>query len=344
MPVVSIGTLKSFTFVNGFLFLLGYFQYSAMMFYEERKSLYSPYSDSFLADSLFSLLLFLITNYVLIEFIDYGTRKKPRINDDPAHIPKEHYPGEFHVNVVITTMIIAITHVILKKTIFLDRVITNSPITFSSIVMSLVSFVPVSFCFEIIFDFFHYVTHRMLHHRWVYKYFHKKHHIYQHPTSITTFYQDPVDWILTNSIPTYLALYLTGSMISYSMFHYILIYKTFVEISGHSGKMLYPNTSFPQFKWLPKWLSMELSTEDHDLHHSLNYHLHVSENGHVHHLLDHCNFGKRFSLWDKAFGTYESPFDNNNNNNNNLKKGVIGSERIQVLSEFQELEKSSSVI
>jgi len=322
---VSIGALKSFAFVNCFLFLLGYIQYAAMIFYEERKSFYSPFSDSFLADSLFSLLLFLVINYVLIQFIDYGTRKKPRINTDPAHLPKEHYPGEFHVNVVTTTMIIAITHVILKKTIFLDRVyIINSPITFSSIVISLLSFVPVSFCFEVVFDFFHYLTHRILHHRWVYKYFHKKHHIFQHPTSITTFYQDPIDWIMTNSIPTYLALLVTGSMISYAMFHWILVYKAFVEISGHSGKMLYPSTSFPQFKWLPKWFSMELSTEDHDLHHSLNYQLHMSSHGHVHHLLDHCNFGKRFSLWDKAFGTYESPFG---------KKKIIGTERIQLLGE-----------
>jgi len=309
--LASIGSLKNFklAIVNGFLFLLGYFQYSAMIFYEKRKSLYSPYSDSFYADSLFTLCLFLVRNWTLLYYINFATRNIARINDDPAHIPKEHYPGEFHVNVLISTMVEAVTHVILKRTIFLNRVINNSPITFLSIVISLVSFVPVSFCFEVIFDLFHYLTHRLGHHRLLYKYSHKKHHTYQHPTCIIYFYQDLIDSIVTNSIPTYLGLFLTGSMISYPMFHCILMYKTFIEIHGHSGKMMNPLTTFPQFIWFPKWISIELATEDHDLHHSLNYRLHQSEKGHTHYTLSHCNFGKRFSLWDKVFGTYESPFD-----------------------------------
>jgi sterol desaturase/sphingolipid hydroxylase (fatty acid hydroxylase superfamily) len=69
----------------------------------------------------------------------------------------------------------------------------------------------------------------------------------------------------------------------------IIVYKNFIEISGHSGKKLYPTSCFSQFKWLPQWLNIELYTEDHDLHHSLN----------------NCNYGKRFSLWDKLFNTYK---------------------------------------
>jgi sterol desaturase/sphingolipid hydroxylase (fatty acid hydroxylase superfamily) len=327
--LLSIGSLKNFCIVNGFLFLLGWIHYSAMMFYEKTKSLYSPYSDSFYADSLFTLVLFLLRNWVLVYYIDEGNKNRPRINTDPAHIPKEHYPGEFLFNVLTTTMVEAVTHVILKRTIFLNRVIIDSPFTFLSIVISFVSFAPISFCFEVIFDFFHYFTHRLGHHRWVYRFFHKKHHTYQHPTSITTFYQDPFDLIVTNSIPTYLGLFLTGSMISYSMFHWILIYKNVIEISGHSGKTMYPTTSFPQFIWFPKWIFIELATEDHDLHHSLNFHLHHSSRGSVHYLLEPCNYGKRFSLWDKVFGTYESPFG---------RRGVIGADRIQGLSE-EELKK-----
>jgi sterol desaturase/sphingolipid hydroxylase (fatty acid hydroxylase superfamily) len=67
-----------------------------------------------------------------------------------------------------------------------------------------------------------------------------------------------------------------------------LSYKTFIEISGHSGKKLYPNGSFSQFIWLPRFFNISLYTEDHALHHSSNY----------------CNYSKRFSLWDKQFETY----------------------------------------
>jgi sterol desaturase/sphingolipid hydroxylase (fatty acid hydroxylase superfamily) len=40
---------------------------------------------------------------------------------------------------------------------------------------------------------------------------------------------------------------------------------------------------------LPKWLNIELYCEDHDIHHSVN----------------NCNYSKRFSLWDKVFGTFK---------------------------------------
>lgn len=63
----------------------------------------------------------------------------------------------------------------------------------------------------------------------------------------------------------------------------------FIEISGHIGKRMHPTSSFSQFIWLPKFFNIELYTEDHDLHHSHN----------------NCNYSKRFSLWDKVFGTHK---------------------------------------
>jgi sterol desaturase/sphingolipid hydroxylase (fatty acid hydroxylase superfamily) len=68
----------------------------------------------------------------------------------------------------------------------------------------------------------------------------------------------------------------------------LIVYKTSVEIAGHTGKKLYPTSSFPQFPWLVKYFNIELYTEDHDIHHRLLKY----------------NFSKRLSLWDKIFGTY----------------------------------------
>ena len=125
--------------------------------------------------------------------------------------------------------------------------------------------------------------------KYIYKFLHKKHHTFKHPIAIITFYQDPIDLIITNSIPTIISL-LLFPYISYLQFNYITIYKIFTEICGHSGKKSYPTSSFLQFMWLPKFLKIELYTEDHDLHHSLN----------------NCNYSKRFSLWDKIFNTYKT--------------------------------------
>jgi sterol desaturase/sphingolipid hydroxylase (fatty acid hydroxylase superfamily) len=108
---------------------------------------------------------------------------------------------------------------------------------------------------------------------------------------ICAFYQDPLDLLLTNSLPTFCTFVLLKSIgIRWTPFEYSImsIYKMFIEISGHVGKRLYPVPSFVQCIWLPQWLHIELYCEDHDVHHSFN----------------NCNYGKRFSLWDKLFGTF----------------------------------------
>ena len=259
---MSISSFLNFTFINGFLGLVSLSQY-ACLFYQPRAQI-----NRF----LLHLLVYVTRNYALLHFIDYGTRNKPLIDD--VDTPTESYKYEFHVNVITTTAVECVTHLF----------ITNSRSTLYGIVY----FIPVSFMFEIVFDFFHYIGHRLLHHKYFYKYLHKKHHTFKHPIAITTFYQDPLDLIISNSLPTILTLLIFPN-ISYLQFHFIVVYKNFIEISGHTGKILYPSCSFPQFIWLPKILHIELYAEKHDLHHSLN----------------NCNYSKRFSLWDKLFGTYK---------------------------------------
>jgi sterol desaturase/sphingolipid hydroxylase (fatty acid hydroxylase superfamily) len=151
-----------------------------------------------------------------------------------------------------------------------------------------------SFIFEMIFDLFHYLTHRLLHTKYFYK-LHKKHHKFQHPSIITTYYHSPLDLILTISMPTIIALVLFP--LSYLHFKYILVYKSFTEISGHSGKRLFPTGSFPQFIWLPRFFNVDLYTEDHDLHHTLN----------------NCNYSKKFLLWDRLFKTNKELIINDDN-------------------------------
>jgi sterol desaturase/sphingolipid hydroxylase (fatty acid hydroxylase superfamily) len=64
-------------------------------------------------------------------------------------------------------------------------------------------------------------------------------------------------------------------------------YKTMQEIAGHSGKKL-KGSSFIPCIWLPRAFGIELYSQDHELHHKLPA----------------WNFSKRFSLWDKVFGTF----------------------------------------
>jgi sterol desaturase/sphingolipid hydroxylase (fatty acid hydroxylase superfamily) len=151
------------------------------------------------------------------------------------------------------------------------------------------AFIPMSFAFNIIFDFFFYWAHRILHR--AHLPWHKQHHHHIHLKPAITFYQDPVDILLTISIPFVTTTYIIESVYPLSSFEIALLvtYKIFVELSGHSGHISKPASSFPQCFWLPKILNIELYSEDHNLHHTK----------------PDCNFSKQFSLWDKVFGTFQ---------------------------------------
>jgi sterol desaturase/sphingolipid hydroxylase (fatty acid hydroxylase superfamily) len=158
----------------------------------------------------------------------------------------------------------------------------------SNILTDLLFFIPISFMYEIIFDFFHYLSHRLLHkNRFLYTNIHKIHHSYSHCNAFVSYFHHPLDLVITNSIPQMITLCIIPKISFYTM-NAILIYKIFIEISGHSGKKI-KSSSFSQCYWLPKFLGIELKTEDHDIHHTLN----------------NKNYSKRFKLWDIVFGTYK---------------------------------------
>jgi sterol desaturase/sphingolipid hydroxylase (fatty acid hydroxylase superfamily) len=155
-----------------------------------------------------------------------------------------------------------------------------------SITQDLIYFIPRSFIFELIFDFGHYSTHRIIHSiPLLYRIVHKKHHS-DYLINVDTSYNHTLsDYILTNTLPLLLTAYLLPS----SRYFYSLIiwYKSFVEFAGHTG-IDNKSGSFPQFKWLPQLLKISVYTRNHNKHHTHpNY-----------------NFAKRFSIWDKLFGTY----------------------------------------
>ena len=120
----------------------------------------------------------------------------------------------------------------------------------------LIYFIPISFIFEIIFDFFHYITHYGIHSiPFLYKKIHKKHQTHRIIKSEITYYEEPSELILTNFIPTLITISLMPKF-SLFLFNLILIYKEYIEICGHTGKKCYPSSCFPQFIWLPKILGI----------------------------------------------------------------------------------------
>ena len=266
--MISLKSIYNFIYINGLLITMGTFQFLTV-----------NYSNNIIFNFILTLFEFIFKNYFIIKFIDYNIKNRENIKND---IVKEDYKNEFAIAFLSSSLIETVTYMTIKSLLF-----DNSKINY---LYDLLYFIPFSFIFEFIFDFFHYWTHRICHiNPFLYKYVHKSHHKFRNTISILTFYHSPLDLIITNSIPQILTL-LIFPYISLYQYNLILIYKTFIEVSGHSGKKLYPRSSFLQFIWLPKVLGISLYSEDHHLHHYENT----------------CNYSKRFSFWDKLFGTYSS--------------------------------------
>jgi sterol desaturase/sphingolipid hydroxylase (fatty acid hydroxylase superfamily) len=263
---LPVSIQKSIAF-NCAMFFIGFLQYYGVSI-----------TNVFPLNLMCIYCVFIFRNFLAIYTINESIKHKTPIRENNTLIQK--YPNEFNMNVLTSTSVEAVTYY------YITTKFADSFIDFD--VFNLWYFIILSFYFEVVFDFFHYWLHRLLHeNRFLYRHIHKKHHTYSHPIAILTYYQEPVDLLLSNSIPTALTLMLSPSM-SLFEFNVILVCKTYVEISGHAGRHLYPSHSFCQFVWLPRIFGIQLYTEDHDKHHSIN----------------NCNYGKRFSLWDRAFGTY----------------------------------------
>ena len=220
-----------------------------------------------------NLLWIIFRNLTMVFGIDLALKNKKDILNYEI---KEKYEYEFIFDTILASFVEFLTFYILnyrssKYDIFND----------------LCYFIPISFIFEIIFDLFHYITHRIFHIKYLYL-IHKHHHEHNNIKSIIAFHQNPLDLIVTNSVPFYITLKIVSNFyeISNLILSTLIVYKIYTEICGHIGKES-KTSSFPQFIWLPKLLGIELYSDDH-----LHHHMYVN-----------CNYSKRFCLWDKIFGT-----------------------------------------
>lgn len=217
----------------------------------------------------------LLKNIVMASIIDW-------LNRDHSYIVYRSEQRAFHIGCLQTIVCVSLVD-LLSLYIALEY----STVRTDTGVVDYLLFIPRSFWFELGFDFFHYCFHRLCHTLpYLYKHIHSHHHASPAITVYTTFEQHPLDLVLTNMLPI---LFTAALMTPNHHFMFLFFwYKSFLEISGHLGKEN-KGLSFPQCIWIPKTLGISLKSKDH------NYH----------HIRPLKNFSKRFSLWDKVFGTFE---------------------------------------
>ena len=254
--MVSLASLKWFCVINGSVLLVGTGQYYLLKYFEHHV--------------VALLIAIFLKNIVSYSVINYATVQR-------AYITKGVRKQKFDfINFTKTGLIETASYY------YASRIAAYST---SSILMDIVLFIPTSFVFELVFDFFHYWTHRGAHMNYsVYKIVHSKHHEHSLVDASTTYNHSALDLLLTNFMPIVLAT----SIVPLSDYTTVLVFwfKSLVEVAGHTGKET--SSSFIQCIWLPQVLGIELYSRNHNLHHiSAKY-----------------NFSKRFSIWDKLFRTY----------------------------------------
>ncbi|KAK6643560.1 hypothetical protein RUM43_005070 [Polyplax serrata] len=94
-----------------------------------------------------------------------------------------------------------------------------------------------------------YYSHRLLHHRRIYKYIHKRHHEWTAPISIVALYSNPIEHIFSNVLPVFLGIFILKSHLATAWLWFSLAIA--FTLSEHSG---YHLPFFP-------------SSEAHDFHH-----------------------------------------------------------------------------
>lgn len=139
----------------------------------------------------------------------------------------------------------------------------------------------------LIHDFYFYLTHRMMHHKLIFKYVHKVHHNSTDPSTWAAFAFHPFEAVIEASIVLILVFIMPIHPLAIFSF---LVYMTLMNVIGHLGFELFPKNTVtnPILKW------SNTST-----HHNM------------HHRYFNSNFGLYFNIWDKVFKTNHENYISN---------------------------------
>lgn len=129
-------------------------------------------------------------------------------------------------------------------------------------------------------DTYFYWTHRFMHWRPVFKYFHLAHHRSIAPTPWAIFAFDPLEAVVQFVGLALLVLYLPMNPLVLILF---MSYDTAVNVAGHTGFELMPKVSTQ--RWPFKLFN---TVTHHDAHHTNT----------------RVNYGAFFTFWDRVMGTY----------------------------------------
>lgn len=251
--------------------------------------LYQLLNINILSLEYFIYASFIITffKYNLIKMIDMYTPKN------------NNYIHNIDFNIVykylLISSIISSCFITLSKYYLLINISTK--LNLYEYIGYLIFNIPIVFIYEIIYDFFFYIIHYILHkNTFLYKNIHKQHHEHCNINPYYTFITHPLETLFSMEIPSLISIMLINYFykLNFFTFIYIFFYRNLLEIYGHMGEG-YDIDYFNYYSYINIYyilvskLSISITHYDHLLHHKIL----------------NNNFSKRFILYDKIFGTYK---------------------------------------
>jgi Delta7-sterol 5-desaturase len=138
-------------------------------------------------------------------------------------------------------------------------------------------------------DFYFYWTHRLMHHKHLFKYIHRVHHESTNPSPWAAYAFHPWEALVQAMVLPIMVFVLPLHPVTISLF---LIYMIVRNVVGHLGFEILPKGFTKN-----KWLNWNTTITHHSMHHEHFY----------------CNYGLYFSWWDKLMKTehreYHKTFD-----------------------------------
>lgn len=153
-------------------------------------------------------------------------------------------------------------------------------------------------CAIIIHDAWFYWTHRLMHHRRLFRWFHRVHHLSHNPTPWAAYSFSPLEALVQALIFPILVMVMPMHGYAFALF---MLWQISFNIAGHAGYEFYPH-------WFMRT--------------PLRYILNTPTNHIMHHEKIRGNYGLYFNVWDRLMGTNHEEYENRFNEVTNRLKAV----------------------
>lgn len=134
-------------------------------------------------------------------------------------------------------------------------------------------------------DTYFYWTHRLMHHRALFRFFHRTHHLSTNPNPLTTYSINPLEALVDSGGSILILFFVPKHLVAYIVFTYV---NTAYAVYGHLGHEILPAS------WGRHWFGRWINTS-------------VAHN--IHHARARYNFGWYFLFWDRWMNTIDPDYE-----------------------------------